>query len=123
MVRRRSPIRFALAALLALALASLGAAHPGAPAGEQDRMIAAFVQAGGSLDDLCLTDPDSTDHAAHSDCPLCTLATSLALAAPPALPVVTLRATRLGRTDHRPHLADSHAPRAPPARGPPIALV
>lgn len=116
-------MQFALAALIALALAALGFGHSRAPASELDRMVAAYVQAGGSLADLCLTDPSAPDHGALEDCPVCSLVKSVALVAPMGLPAMLGQPGALHQPAEDGHLARGHAPRAPPARGPPQTLV
>lgn len=110
------------AALVALALSVLGFGHAVAPAGSTDPTVAAWVQAGGSLDDLCLSGTGRSGNGQHADCPVCALAKSAAPAAIALVPLpdACLVAVRLPRPVA--HLADAHAPRAPPARGPPLAL-
>jgi len=106
-------------ALTVLALVGLGGAHRHAPPG--DPAVAAFLQTGGSLAELCLTG-DGDGPGPHGDCPACTLGKTLAVAA--TLPMPRL-AGRLAGTVHlqpRAGLTPAHPPRAPPARGPPTAL-
>lgn len=118
-----------IAALVAAAVVVLGFGH--VPAGDVrpgglDPSLAAYLQAGGSLDDLCLADdPNGSGH--HEDgqqhCPLCVLTKAFALAAPPTVPMPSERpATAVALPEMR-HLASGHTPRAPPARGPPTSLV
>jgi hypothetical protein len=84
-----------------------------------DPQIAAYLALGGSLADLCISGDDTQDHAAHADCPACTIAKSMALA-PACLAPMGLVAW----TTHRAAWPETlvltgHGPRAPPARGPP----
>lgn len=122
MVRLRATIwKKAMSVLCALALVGVTFVHR--PVDPQDRMpgaeIAAYLALGGSLADLCLTDGTGGDGASAADCASCTLAKALALA--PAALVVSAdgvcAAAPLPAAGH-PVLA-GHAPRAPPARGPP----
>lgn len=108
-------------ALLALALMVLGFGHQHAPALPADPMLAAYIQMGGALDDLCVTQ-DGPQGVAE-DCPVCTLAQSMALGADaPASGAALLFATLdLPAAGHL--LASNNSPRAPPARGPPVFLV
>lgn len=110
------------AALLALALAVLGFGHQHAPAAPADPMLVAYLQMGGSLDDLCIEGGD-VPQAMAQDCPVCTLAQAMALSPEAGQSGLSLRIARIEppRAGHL--LASHHTPRAPPARGPPVALV
>lgn len=110
------------AALVALALAVLGLGHTQAPAPPQHPLVAAWLQSGGSLEDLCLTDSGRSDHGQHPDCPVCALGKSMALADSDLPPRADSRRAALHLPPGTAHLADAQAPRAPPARGPPVAL-
>lgn len=109
------------AALLALALAVLGFGHQHGPAAPTDPTLAAYLQMGGSLDDLCIEGGDAP-HGMAQDCPVCTLASGMALSPEVGQSGLSLRMARidLPRAGHL--LAGHHTPRAPPARGPPLAL-
>ncbi|MCT4332749.1 hypothetical protein MU516_07690 [Paracoccus sp. YLB-12] len=84
-----------------------------------DPQIAAYLALGGSLADLCLSGDDGQDHAAHADCPACTIAKSMALVlacfAPSDLVVWSGHHAAWPET----LVLTGHGPRAPPARGPP----
>ncbi len=110
------------AALLALALAVLGFGHQHAPAASADPMLAGYVQMGGSLDDLCIEGGNAPQGMAQ-DCPVCTLAQGMALSPEAGQSGLSQRIARIDppRAGHL--LAGHHTPRAPPARGPPVALV
>lgn len=109
------------AALLALALMVLGFGHQHAPALPADPMLAAYVQMGGELDDLCVT--QDGPQAMADDCPVCTLAQIMALGTDAPGSGVALRIARLDLPAVGHLLARVHSPRAPPARGPPHFLV
>lgn len=122
-MRVRSTIQTRLtAALLALALALLGFGHQHAPAAPADPMLAAYLQMGGSLDDLCIEGGD-VPQAMTQDCPICTLAQGMALSPEAGQSGLSLRIARIEppRAGHL--LVGHHTPRAPPARGSPVALV
>lgn len=113
------------AALLALALAILGFGHQQSGAtpaiAPADPLLAAYLQTGGALDELCIQEQDGPQRMAQ-DCPVCTLAQAMALGCGAA--GVGL-AQRLAPFDPAPegHLpARAHSLRAPPARGPPAPL-
>jgi hypothetical protein len=84
-----------------------------------DPQIAAYLALGGSLADLCISDDGTEDHAAHAECPACTIVKSMALA--PACPApMGLVAWSSHRAAWLETLVKTgHGPRAPPARGPP----
>lgn len=111
------------AALVALALAVLGFGHAPGPSASQDPLISAWLQSGGSLDDLCLTEPGHSDHDNHEDCPVCALAKSVALSVAGSVPGPGTNLVSVHLAQSAAHLIDGHAPRAPPARGPPASLV
>ncbi|WFE75775.1 hypothetical protein [Roseinatronobacter sp. S2] len=90
--------RFSVA-LVALGLMVLGFGHQHAPATADDRMLAAYVQMGGALDDLCITGQDGPQ-------------------AGTSLRIATLA---LPRASHL--LANAHAPRGPLVRGPTTSFV
>ena len=109
------------AVLVALAILVLGFGHQHAPAAPSDKMLAAYLQMGGSLDELCVEQEGPRGVA--QDCPVCTLASCMALSPPLpqssfSLGIATLEFPRAGDL-----LARGHTPRAPPARGPPTAFV
>lgn len=84
-----------------------------------DPQITAYLALGGSLADLCLSGDDEQDHAAHADCPACTIAKSMALA-----PACLAPSDLVVWSSHRAAWPETlvltgHGPRAPPARGPP----
>jgi len=119
----RSLVNCLAAALVALALAVLGFGHAPGPGASQDPLVSAWLQSGGSLDDLCLTEPGHSDHGNHDDCPVCALAKSVALPAPGSVPGPGTRLVAVHLAQSAAHLTAGHAPRAPPARGPPASLV
>ena len=109
------------AALLALALVVLGFGHQHAPAAPADPMLAAYLQSGGTLDELCLPDGQAP-HGMAQDCPVCTLAKAMALTPQPEQPATALAVSRAHPVCAGPLLALGHSPRAPPARAPPHHL-
>lgn len=109
------------AALLALALMVLGFGHQHAPALPADPMLAAYIQMGGELDDLCITQDGPQGMA--EDCSVCTLAQIMALGTDAPGAGVALRIAMLGVPAAGHLLAHAHSPRGPPARGPPLFLV
>lgn len=109
------------AALLALALMVLGFGHQHAPALPADPMLVAYIQMGGELDDLCVTQDGPQGMA--EECPVCTLAQIMALGADAHGTGVALRVAALDLPAAGHLLARAHSPRAPPARGPPLFLV
>ena len=111
------------AALVALALAVLGFAHSTAPAAPSDPMMAAYLQAGGVLDDLCVADPGNSDHNLYQDCPVCALTKAFALAASTTAPRPGTRLVAMPLPHAVAPLTAGHTPRAPPARGPPASFV
>lgn len=62
---------FAVLAAVCIALASVASANRMALPADHDPALVAYVQAGGSLHDLCLPD-EGTGHSDH-DCPFCRL--------------------------------------------------
>ncbi len=110
-----------MAVLCALALCLVGLAHRPASAGQRatEARIAAFLAAGGTLDDACLSGDADGQGAPHAECPACTLGKGMAMpAALPgpsrspafsAAPAFCPAAPVLPRTGAR----------APPATGPP----
>jgi hypothetical protein len=108
------------AAFLALALTTLGFGHQNAPALPADPMLAAYVQMGGALDDLCVTQDGPQGMA--DDCPVCALAQSMALGADAPSSRVALRIGMLDLPAESHLLARAHNPRSPPVRGPPLFL-
>lgn len=111
-----------IVACLALALMVVGLGHQHATATPSDPMLAAYLEMGGSLDELCIESTDAGRGMAQ-DCPVCTLAQSMALS--PDAPELTAcaRITRVDPPRLSAPLAHGHTPRAPPARGPPAILV
>lgn len=109
------------AALFALALMVLGFGHQHAPALPADLTMAAYIQMGGTLDDLCIT--QDGPQAMADDCPVCTLAQIMALGtdAPASGAVFRIAVLEPPVAGHS--LTRAHGPRAPPARGPPLFLV
>lgn len=111
----------ALSVLCALALMLVPFAHRPLETDPRlsDPQIAAYMALGGSLADLCISGDDTQDHAAHADCPACTIAKSMALA-PACLAPMGLVAWSSHRAAWPETLVlPGHGPRAPPARGPP----
>lgn len=109
---------FALLLVLALALVTLGFAHRmPAPA---DAALAAYIQLGGDVSDLCGTDLDGDGQADRADCPACHIAAN---ALPPnaaltrrdaeLILVATVIAPRQNRAV-RPVLDPARGLRAPP---------
>jgi len=112
----------AVSVLCALALVLVGFGHRPVETDQRlsDPQIAAYLALGGSLADLCISGDDGQDHAAHADCPACTIAKSMTLA-PACLAPVGLVAWSTHRTVWPKTLVlNGHGPRAPPARGPPL---
>ena len=112
----------AVSVLCALALILLAFAHRPVASDPRlsDPQFAAFLALGGSLDDLCMPGDDSKDHAAHADCPACTIAKSMALAPACATPMGLLAWSTQGADWPETLVLTGHGPRAPPARGPPF---
>jgi len=106
------------AALFALGLMVLGFGHQHTPALPADPMLAAYVQMGGALNDLCVTKDGPQGMA--EDCPVCTLAQIMALSADAPGTGLALRIAMLELPAAGHLLARAHGPRAPPARGPPL---
>jgi len=108
--------------LCALALVLVAFAHR--PVGVDPRLsdpqISAYLALGGSLADLCLSDDDSQDHAAHADCPACTIAKSMVLAPECSAPKGLLAWSSYRAAWPETLILTGHGPRAPPARGPPF---
>ena len=115
----RSPfLRPILALLLALALLSLPFGHRTSSAAQEDPALIAFVEAGGTLADLC-DGPGEALHAAL-DCEACSSMAASLLPVPFALysPVTgAAPASRVTPRDLR--LSRSPAGAPPPQRGPP----
>lgn len=84
-----------------------------------DPQIGGYLSLGGSLADLCLSGDDTQDHAAHADCPACTIAKTMALAPAYLIPVVLVAWPSHGAAWPETLVLTGHNPRAPPARGPP----
>lgn len=104
---------------LALMLVAFAHRHLATDPRLSDPQIAAYLALGGSLADLCISGDDTQDHAAHADCPACTIAKSMALA-PACLAPMGLVAWSSHRAAWPETLVlTGHGPRAPPARGPP----
>lgn len=114
-------------ALLALAIALLGFGHHHHEAPERDPDLVAYLELGGSLDDLCLTEMAENGEAptgwpAH-DCPACMLAGAITI---PGVGTTALVVSYDVIAAHRPAVPARVAqfdPRAPPARGPPLSFV
>lgn len=111
------------AAWIALALAVLGLGHNHAPVHPSDPVLAAYLQAGGSLEDLCLSEAGGKADASYEHCPVCAIAKATTLPSSQALVVQIAVADALFFAPAARHLAKAHVPRAPPARGPPSPLV
>ena len=111
----------AVSVLCALALFLVAFAHR--PVENDSRLsdpqMTAYLSLGGTLADLCISDDGSKDHAAHADCPACTIAKSMALT--PACPAPMGLTARSNHAAAWPEtlVLTGHGPRAPPARGPP----
>lgn len=114
-----------LAALVALALAVLGQGHAMLPGPTPDPMIADYIKAGGSIDDLCLSEPagDDPSQAHPQDCPVCQLVKALALPTWIDTAVPEAAGAREGHAICRQHPASRQVRPLPPARGPPSILV
>lgn len=79
-------LRRAVLALVLLALAGVGWAHDHRAAPRPDPALAAFLAAGGTLDDLChVAGGDHGPAVAAGECPACLLAKTLVPSAPVAL--------------------------------------
>lgn len=122
MILTRTLANHLTAALLVLALVALGFGHRHSPATPADPGLAAYVAMGGVLDDLCLDEQEAPQGVAQ-DCPVCTLAKVMALAPETARAGFSLRPVTADLPPAGHLLASHHTPRAPPARGPPAALV
>lgn len=87
--------------------------------------LAAYAMPDGTLPEFCLdaSGPDSAKHGDHDPCPACTLVKSLALSEPVGLPVPSGRMQLLRSSLPDRPLVTAHAPRAPPARGPPALVL
>ena len=117
-------LRLLLVAALLMGLSALGAAHdlrPAASSGidaQSDVALAAFLDAGGSLDDLCADGPGHS--ADHGPCEACIVtATALSPRGEPsaAKPMVEIAASVLptvARTGPAAMLGGPAGPRAPP---------
>ncbi|WP_339636245.1 hypothetical protein [uncultured Sulfitobacter sp.] len=119
-VSRISSLRVGLTLLLVLALASLPFAHRATAQVQQDPAFIAFIQAGGTLNDLCDGPLESHYHAAL-DCEACRIANAVILPTPAdvllpggRLRFATPRAVRALGAPRSP----AGAP--PPVRGPPF---
>ncbi|MEP3687362.1 MAG: hypothetical protein ABJN05_09735 [Sulfitobacter dubius] len=117
---RISSLRVTLTLLLVLAFASLPFAHRSTAQTQQDPAFIAFIQAGGTLSDLCDGPLDGQGHAAL-DCEACRIVSALML---PTLANVLLPAEKMGIAAPRAARALG-APRSPagappPVRGPPF---
>ncbi|WP_333834637.1 hypothetical protein [Rubrimonas sp.] len=116
---RASLLRRLCVALIALALATAGVGHGHGPAPALPAALAAFLDAGGTVDDLCLEGADHVD--VGGDCPWCQREEAVALAAalfslsPPPRAAEPRPLAEAGT-------AIGRGPRAPPARGPPTSL-
>jgi hypothetical protein len=111
----------AVSVLCALALVLLAFAHRPVEAAPRlsDPQIAAYLALGGSLADLCISGEEGQDHAAHADCPACTVAKSMALAPACLVPMgLVVWSSHRAVSPETPALT-GHGARAPPARGPP----
>lgn len=111
-----------IATLLALALVGLGFGYRHDASVPTDLLLAGYLQAGGSLDALCGSD-DPPPQERGPDCPVCTVAKSVALGAETASTQLAERivAADSPRAGHL--VVNLHEPRAPPARGPPAVPV
>lgn len=117
-------MRGLLALFLGLALAGAGAAHRPVERPAEAAALAAFLQAGGTLADLCHEAGDAGHGGGHAtmECPACHLQKSGCLAEAVALPV----ALRFARSEALPFAEMRLAVPAmreerPPARGPPLS--
>ena len=119
-VSRISSLRVSLTLLLVLALASLPFAHRATAQVQQDPAFIAFIQAGGTLSDLCDGTLEGQNHAAL-DCEACRIVNALILPTPAdvLLPGGRLRfaTPRAARALGAPR---SPAGAPPPVRGPPF---
>ena len=117
---RISSLWVALTLLLVLALASLPFAHRATAQTQQDPAFIAFIQAGGTLSDLCDGPLDGQSHAAL-DCEACRIVNALIL---PARADVLLPSEQAGFAAPqavRPRwIPRSPAGAPPPLRGPPM---
>jgi hypothetical protein len=111
----------AISVLSALALILVAFGHRPVEADPRlaDPQIAPYLALGGSLADLCLSGKDGQDHAAHADCPACTVAKSMALAPACLGPTGLVVWSGQRAAWPEPLVLTGHGPRAPPARGPP----
>ncbi len=118
-------------ALFALAIALLGFGHHHHEAPERDPDLVAYLELGGSLDDLCLTEmtaqadgeaPDGTGGRVL-DCPACMLAGAFALPDGAATALIIGYDTLVVPLPLVPGRVALFVPPAPPARGPPLSIV
>lgn len=122
---RRSRGSGVVAALCGLALLLAGLVHRPAVLDQHPDeglapALATVLALGGSLDDLCLTgDADDGEHAGHESCLACTLANAATLPCPDLVLVARIAWSTAWPSADTVSLVARHAPRAPPARGPP----
>lgn len=121
MSKTKRHFRAIVAAFAALSVLLLGYAH--APRVQPvDPELAAYVQAGGSLADLCLGGGDGPVQS-KKGCPDCQLCKTVVLDSPLRIGMNLV----LGKSTHRPARQDalrgSNETRGPPVRGPPAFLV
>ncbi|MFG6559755.1 polyketide synthase [Sulfitobacter sp. 1A15299] len=119
-VSRISSLRVSLTLLLLLALASLPFAHRATAQVQQDPAFIAFIQAGGTMSDLCDGPLEGQSHGAL-DCEACRIVNALILPSPAEvlLPRAALRfaTPRVALALGAPR---SPAGAPPPVRGPPF---
>ena len=119
-------MRAVLALILGLSLAGVGAAHRPVERPAEAAALALFLQAGGTLADLCHDAGGDGHRGGHADveCPACTLQKTGCLAAMVALPVPFAVARGETILPARPRLALPAArDDRPLARGPPLSFL
>lgn len=104
--------------LFALALILVSYAHR---APQQTIDLTAYAMPDGTLPDLCL-DVTGDQGGTHAPCPACTLIAGMDLGSAFVLEGIKLRSNIANWSNPAPRIWADNAPRAPPARGPPIAL-
>lgn len=127
MIRIRRPhLQIVVMVLAALSFVLLGAAHrlPGGMAQSgaySGAEIAAYMLPDGTLPDLCNPSVMGDEIKGGMGCPACLLAKSITVGEPLLLPLPSGRVIASDNALHSDADLQGHGPRAPPARGPPLA--